>query len=58
MRIDWAALPEAVTKEVDDRASGSHVIPAATVDHAEVAATIAGSHGKVFVKAAHTMGAT
>jgi hypothetical protein len=54
MRIDWTALPEAVTKEVADRAGGTHIIPATTGDHAEIAATVTGTNGKVFVKAAHT----
>ena len=54
MRIDWTVLPEAVTKEVADRAGGSHIVPATTGDHAEIAATVTGTNGKVFVKAAHT----
>lgn len=54
MRSDWTALPEAVTDEVADRVGESHVIPAVTGDHAEIAATVAGSRGKVFVKAAHS----
>ena len=54
MRIDWAALPEAVTKEVAGLVGGSHITPATTGDHAEIAATVTGSDGKVFVKAAHT----
>jgi hypothetical protein len=54
MRIDWTALPGAVTKEVADRVGGSHIIPAATGDHAEIAATVTGTSGKVFVKAAQT----
>jgi hypothetical protein len=54
MRIDWTALPEAVTEEVADRAGGSHIVPATTGDHAEIAATVTGANGKVFVKAAHT----
>ncbi|MFI5893061.1 phosphotransferase [Actinoplanes sp. NPDC051513] len=54
MRIDWTALPEAVTKEIADRIGGSHAIPAMHGDHAEIAATVTGTAGKVFVKAAHT----
>jgi hypothetical protein len=54
MRSDWTALPEAVTKEIADRIGGSHTIPAAGGDHAEIAATVTGTYGKVFVKAAHT----
>lgn len=54
MRVDWTALPEAVTKGVADRIGCCRVTPATTGDHAEVAATVTGAHGAVFVKAAHT----
>ncbi|MDI6099335.1 phosphotransferase [Actinoplanes sp. NEAU-A12] len=54
MRMDWTALPEAVTKEVANRIDGSRVLPATAGDHAEIAATVAGARGKVFVKAART----
>ncbi|GAA3957208.1 phosphotransferase [Actinoplanes auranticolor] len=54
MRSEWTALPEAVTDEVADRVGESHAIPAVTGDHAEIAATVAGTRGTVFVKAAHT----
>ncbi|GAA2706206.1 phosphotransferase family protein [Actinoplanes palleronii] len=54
MRMDWTALPEAVTAEVAERVGGLHVTPAMTGDHAEIAATVTGTTGKVFVKAAHT----
>jgi hypothetical protein len=54
MRFDWAALPAAVTNEVGDRVGGSHAVPASTGDHAEIAATVTGTRGTVFVKAAHT----
>ncbi|GIE88873.1 phosphotransferase [Actinoplanes regularis] len=54
MRIDWAALPETVTKGVADRVGGTHANPAAAGDHAEIAATVTGANGQVFVKAAHT----
>src|SRR4051812_21450503 len=54
MRIDWTELPEAVTTEVADRVGGIRVTPAMTGDHAEIAATVTGTNGKVFVKAAHT----
>ncbi|GLW35233.1 phosphotransferase [Actinoplanes regularis] len=54
MRIDWTTLPEAVTKEVANRIGGTHAIPATAGDHAEIAATVTGTNGKVFVKAAHT----
>lgn len=43
-----------VTKEIADRIGGSHAIPAASGDHAEIAATVTGTGGTVFVKAAHT----
>ena len=55
MRVDWTGLPEAVTKEVTNRAGGSHITPATAGDHAEIAATVTGRNGKVFVKAAHTV---
>jgi hypothetical protein len=54
MRIDWTALPEAVTTEVADRVGGLHVTLAKTGDHAEIAAAITGTNGTVFVKAART----
>ncbi|GAA4609656.1 hypothetical protein BJY16_007436 [Actinoplanes octamycinicus] len=54
MRIDWTALPEAVTNEVADRVGGSHAVPAGTGDHAEIAATVTGTNGTAFVKAAHS----
>ena len=54
MRIDWTALPEAVTRRVTHHAGGTHITPATTGDHAEIAATVAGTAGKVFVKAAHS----
>ena len=54
MRIDWAALPEDVADEVADRVGGSDVIAASAGDHAEIAATVTGTNGQVFVKAAHT----
>ena len=54
MRIDWTALPKAVTQEVADRAGGTHITLATTGDHAEIAATVIGTHGTVFIKAAHS----
>ncbi|GAA2850325.1 hypothetical protein Acy02nite_33520 [Actinoplanes cyaneus] len=54
MRTDWAALPKAVTEEIADRVGGTHATPATAGDHAEIAATVTGTRGKVFVKAAHT----
>ena len=53
MRIDWAALPEAVKTEIARRVGGvPEVIPASSGDHAEIAATVTATAGKVFVKAA------
>lgn len=54
MRMDWDELPEAVTDEVAGRVGGSHITPATTGDHAEIAATVTGPDGRVFVKAANT----
>jgi hypothetical protein len=54
MRIDWTALPEAVTKEIAERIGGSHTTPAPSGDHAEIASTVTGANGTVFVKAAHS----
>lgn len=54
MRIGWTTLPEAVTTGVADRVGEFHVAPAATGDHAEIAATVTGAAGTVFVKAAHS----
>jgi len=53
MRIDWAALPEAVKTQIAARVGGvTEVIPASCGDHAEIAAAVTGPTGKVFVKAA------
>ncbi|MBL7258165.1 phosphotransferase [Paractinoplanes lichenicola] len=54
MRSDWAALPEAVTTRITDRVGEIHVVPAGTGDHAEIAATVSGPLGSVFVKAAQS----
>lgn len=54
MRMDWPALPEAVRKVVADRVGETRAIPATTGDHAEMAATVIGTHGTVFIKAAHS----
>jgi hypothetical protein len=54
IRVNWAAVPDAVTTQVADRVGGWHVVPAVTGDHAEIAAAVTGSKGTVFVKAAHT----
>jgi hypothetical protein len=54
MRVDWAALPEAVMAGITDRVGGGHAVSAGAGDHAEFAATVGGSGGKVFVKASRT----
>lgn len=40
-------------REIAGRVGGTHVIPAAGGDHAEIAVTVTGTSGSVFVKAAH-----
>ncbi|MEV6599672.1 phosphotransferase [Actinoplanes sp. NPDC051346] len=52
MRIDWTALPESVTAEIAERVGGTRVTPATGGDHAEIASSVAGANGTVFVKAA------
>lgn len=52
MRSDWTALPETVRTGIADRVGGTHKAPASSGDHAEIAATVTGRNGKVFVKAA------
>ncbi|NJP31880.1 phosphotransferase [Micromonospora thermarum] len=53
MRSDWTALPETVTAEIAERVGGIiDVCPAPRGNHAEIASTVTGSTGKVFVKAA------
>ncbi|WP_434743189.1 hypothetical protein [Micromonospora sp. SH-82] len=55
MRRDWTALPEIVTTEIAGRVGGAFdVLPASSGDHAEIASTVVGPTGKVFVKAAST----
>jgi len=54
MRVDWTELPEAVTTGVTDRVGGFQVTPANAGDHAEIAATVTGPDGQVFVKAARS----
>jgi hypothetical protein len=54
MRSDWTALPGIVTSGIADRVGGTEAIPASSGDHAEIAATVTGESGKVFVKAAST----
>ncbi|WP_341273913.1 hypothetical protein [Krasilnikovia cinnamomea] len=53
MRSDWTALPEAVITEIADRIGGAfEVTPAVPGDRAEIAATVTGPNGTVFIKAA------
>lgn len=53
MRSDWADVPAAVRTQIADHVGGLlEVIPAPSGDHAEIAATVKGPAGKVFVKAA------
>ncbi|PZF88165.1 phosphotransferase family protein [Micromonospora deserti] len=53
MRSDWATLPETVTARIAERVGGAFdVVPAPSGDHAEIASTVTGPDGKVFVKAA------
>ncbi|MEW2445538.1 phosphotransferase [Micromonospora marina] len=53
MRSEWTALPEAVTTEIAERVGGIVAVhPAPTGNHAEIASTVVGSTGRVFVKAA------
>ncbi|TDC27655.1 aminoglycoside phosphotransferase [Micromonospora sp. 15K316] len=53
MRSEWDVLPETVTAEIARRVGGiNEVSPAPSGNHAEIASTITGSTGKVFVKAA------
>lgn len=54
MRGDWDALPQAVTGAIADRVGACHATPATGGDHAEIAATVTGTRGTVFVKAAHS----
>ncbi|MFF5180037.1 aminoglycoside phosphotransferase [Micromonospora sp. NPDC000316] len=53
MRSDWTALPESVTAGIAERVGGTfNVAHASSGDHAEVASTVTGPAGQVFVKAA------
>jgi hypothetical protein len=53
MRSDWTALPEAVTAGIVGRIGGDlDVVPASSGNHAEIASTVTGPAGTVFVKAA------
>lgn len=53
MRSDWTILPEAVAAEIAERLGGGfEAAPAPTGNHAEIASTVTGPAGTVFVKAA------
>ncbi|MEU8387380.1 hypothetical protein [Micromonospora sp. NPDC048843] len=53
MRKDWTALPESVTAAIAERIGGTlDVTPASSGDHAEIASTVTGPAGQIFVKAA------
>ncbi|MHA4948671.1 hypothetical protein ACX27O_15230 [Micromonospora sp. SD19] len=53
MRKDWTALPESVTAAIAARVGGTFdVTPASSGDHAEIASTVTGPAGQIFVKAA------
>jgi hypothetical protein len=55
MRREWAALPEAVVTEIAEHVGGIiDVRPALTGNHAEIASSVVGTSGMVFVKAATT----
>ncbi|MEV7331446.1 aminoglycoside phosphotransferase [Micromonospora sp. NPDC093244] len=53
MRSDWTALPESVTAGIAERVGGTFdVTPASSGNHAEIASTVTGPAGRIFVKAA------
>ncbi|MFF0255941.1 aminoglycoside phosphotransferase [Micromonospora zamorensis] len=53
MRSDWTALPETVTAGIAERIGGTFdVTPASSGNHAEIASTVTGPAGPIFVKAA------
>lgn len=53
MRSNWTTLPESVTAGIAERVGGTFdVVPAPGGDHAEIASTVTGPAGQVFVKAA------
>lgn len=53
MRSDWTALPDSVTTGIAERVGGAFdVTPASSGNHAEIASTVTGPTGQVFVKAA------
>ncbi|WP_327043054.1 hypothetical protein [Micromonospora ureilytica] len=52
MRSDWTALPQSVTAGIAERVGGTlDVAHASSGDHAEIASTVRGPAGQVFVKA-------
>jgi hypothetical protein len=54
MRSDWTALPETVTAKIAQRVGGAFdAVPAPSGNHAEIASTITGPAGRVFIKAAY-----
>ncbi|NYH45887.1 hypothetical protein HNR22_005614 [Micromonospora jinlongensis] len=53
MRNDWTTLPESVTARIAERVDGAFdVVPASSGNHAEIASTVTGPAGHIFVKAA------
>ncbi|MEU5931038.1 hypothetical protein [Micromonospora sp. NPDC047187] len=53
MRSDWTALPERVTAGIAERVGGTFdVTSASSGNHAEIASTVTGPAGRIFVKAA------
>ncbi|GAA2613809.1 phosphotransferase [Actinomadura fulvescens] len=56
MRTDWSDLPEELRKQIQAQTGPiSGIVPAATGNHADIAATLLTSHGRVFVKAARKL---
>jgi hypothetical protein len=54
MLSDWTDLPPVAIAGIADRIGGADVVPATSGDHAEIAATVIGTYGSAFVKAAHS----
>ncbi|MDG9674685.1 aminoglycoside phosphotransferase [Micromonospora sp. DH14] len=53
MRSDWTALPKSITAGITERIGGTFdVTPASSGNHAEIASTVTGPAGQIFVKAA------
>lgn len=52
MAHGWTAVPPVVAREILQRAGGSDITPAATGNHAELAVSVGGPNGSVFVKGA------